>query len=326
MNSGGKVVCVTGASGFVATWLVKVLLQRGYTVRASVRDPSNPRKTDHLRKLDGAEESLQLFKADLLEEGSFDEIVDGCDCVFHTASPFVNDSDPVDPQAELIDPAVKGTLNVLASCKKSSSVRKVIITSSLAAVVLDGKPKPPNFTIDETFFSDPQFCEQIKLWYVLSKTLAEQAAWIFSKENDINIITINPGMVVGPLLQPTLNTSSAAILKLIDGTPAFPNVTIAWVDVRDVVMAHVLAFESPSANGRYCLAETVVHYSDMVKIIHELYPQLKVADKCVDDNPFPPYYQVSKEKAKALGVEFRPLKTSIKDTIESLREKGFVTF
>jgi len=325
MDSEGKVVCVTGASGFIATWLVKELLQRGYTVRASVRDPCDPKKTNHLRVLHGAEKRLHLYKANLLEDGSFDEIVDGCDCVFHTASPFVNDSDPVDPQAELLDPAVKGTLNVLVSCKKAS-VAKVIVTSSLAAVIVNTKPKSPGFIFDETSFSDPQFCEQIKMWYVLSKTLAEEAAWKFSKEHGINLITINPGMVMGPLLQPTLNTSSAAILNLIDGTPTFPNVTIGWVDVRDVVMAHVLAFESPSANGRYCLVEAVAHYSDLLKIIHELYPHLKLADKCADDNPFPPAFQVSKEKSKSLGVEYRPLKASMKDTIESLREKGFVTF
>ncbi|KAJ1379947.1 hypothetical protein SESBI_46431, partial [Sesbania bispinosa] len=110
MSSGeGKVVCVTGASGYIASWIVKFLLQRGYTVRATVRDPSNPNKVDHLLKLDGAKERLQLFKADLLEEGSFDSAVEGSDAVFHTASPaqfFVKD-----PQAELIDPAVKGTLN-----------------------------------------------------------------------------------------------------------------------------------------------------------------------------------------------------------------------
>ncbi|GMI78921.1 hypothetical protein like AT1G51410 [Hibiscus trionum] len=82
-----KVVCVTGASGFIASWLVNLLLQRGYTVNATVRDPNDRKKTEHLQALDGANERLHLFKAELLEEGSFDSVVEGCIGVFHTASP-----------------------------------------------------------------------------------------------------------------------------------------------------------------------------------------------------------------------------------------------
>ncbi|RVW89106.1 Dihydroflavonol 4-reductase [Vitis vinifera] len=89
MDGQGKVVCVTGASGYIASWLVKLLLQRGYTVKATVRDPNDPKKTEHLLALEGAKERLHLFKANLLEEGSFDSVVDGCDGVFHTASPVV---------------------------------------------------------------------------------------------------------------------------------------------------------------------------------------------------------------------------------------------
>ncbi|TQE01836.1 hypothetical protein C1H46_012460 [Malus baccata] len=92
MSSGAvKVACVTGASGYIASWLVKLLLQRGYTVKASVRDPNDPGKTEHLHALDGAQDRLQLFKANLLEEGSFDTAVEGCEGIFHTASPFYVD-------------------------------------------------------------------------------------------------------------------------------------------------------------------------------------------------------------------------------------------
>ncbi|KAJ3669246.1 hypothetical protein LUZ60_011196 [Juncus effusus] len=323
MSGSGKLVCVTGASGYIASWIVKLLLQRGYTVRASVRDPSDPKKTEHLRALDGASERLHLFRANLLDEGSFDTVIEGCEAVFHTASPFFNDV--TDPQAELIDPAVKGTLNVLKSCTKHSSIKRVVVTSSMAAVGYNEKPKTPDVTVDETWFSDPELCEKSKSWYVLSKTLAEEAAWKFSKENKLDLVTINPAMVIGPLLQPTLNTSAAAILNLINGATTFGNVTLGWINVKDVAMAHILAYEIPSANGRYCLVEKVAHYSEIVEIIRELYPSLSLPEKCADDKPFVPVYEVSKEKTKSLGVEFIPLKTSIKETIESLEEKGFVT-
>ncbi|KAJ4840307.1 hypothetical protein Tsubulata_022053 [Turnera subulata] len=340
----GKVVCVTGASGYIASWLVKLLLQRGYTVKASVRDPKkssvqlpqiqgankvlkkrdDPKKTEHLRTLDGAQERLHLFKADLLEEGSFDSGVEGCECVFHTASPFYHDVK--DPQAELLDPAVKGTLNVLNSCAKHPSIKRVVLTSSIAAVAYNGKPRTPDVVVDETWFSDPDICKESKLWYVLSKTLAEEAAWKFAKEKNIDMVTINPAMVIGPLLQPTLNTSAAAVLSVIKGAQTFPNATFGWVNVKDVANAHIQAFEIPTANGRYCLVERVAHYSEIVKILHELYPDFKLPEKSADDKPYVPAYQVSKEKAKSLGIDFIPLDVSIKETVESLKEKGFISF
>ncbi|KAJ6790653.1 cinnamoyl-CoA reductase 1-like [Iris pallida] len=320
----GKTVCVTGASGYIATWLVKLLLARGYTVRATVRDPADPKKTEHLRALDGADERLHLFKANLLAEGSFDTVVDGCDGVFHTASPFYHNVK--DPEAELIEPAVKGTLNVLGSCIKTTSVKRVVVTSSMAAVGYNEMPKTPDVIVDETWFSSSELCRQSKSWYVLSKTLAEEAAWKFSKDNGIDIVTINPAMVIGPLLQPTLNTSAAAIVNLINGASTYPNASFGWVHVQDVAKAHILAYEVPTASGRYCLVESVAHYSELVKIIHELYPALKLPQKCADDKPFVPTYQVSKEKTQALGIDYIPLETSLKETIESLKEKGFASF
>ncbi|CAB4278444.1 unnamed protein product [Prunus armeniaca] len=303
MSSGaGKVVCVTGASGYIASWLVKLLLQGGYTVKASVRDPNDPTKTEHLLGLDGAQERLQLFKANLLEEGSFDSAVDGCEGVFHTASPFYHD---------VTDP---------------KSIRRVVLTSSIAAVAYNGKPRTPDVVVDETWFTDADFCKESKLWYVLSKTLAEDAAWKFVKEKGIDMVTINPAMVIGPLLQPTLNTSAAAVLNVIKGARTFPNASFGWINVKDVANAHIQAFEIPSASGRYCLVERVAHFSEVVRILQELYPGLQLPEKCADDKPFVPTYQVSKEKAKKLGVEFIPLEVSLKETVESLKEKNFVNF
>ncbi|KAL2239941.1 cinnamoyl-CoA reductase 1-like isoform X2 [Sesamum indicum] len=321
MSVAMKTVCVTGASGYIASWIVKFLLQRGYTVKASVRDPNDPKKTQHLLSLDGAKERLHLLKANLLEEGSFDSVVEGCVGVFHTASPFYHAV--TNPQAELIDPALKGTLNVLASCAKTPSIKRVVLTSSVAAVAYNGKPRTPEVVVDESWWSNPELCKEMQQWYVLSKTLAEDAAWKFVKEKGIDMVTINPAMVIGPLLQPTLNTSCAAILNLINGGETYPNSTFGWINVKDVANAHILAFENPSANGRYCLVEKVAHFSEVVKILRELYPSLKLPEKCGDDKPFVPTYQVSKEKAKALGVVFTSLEEGIKETVESLKEKNF---
>ncbi|KAG7947909.1 hypothetical protein I3843_14G118500 [Carya illinoinensis] len=121
----------------------------------------DPKKTSHLLGLDGAKERLHLFKENLLEEGSFDTAIQGCEGVFHTASPFY--LDVKDPEAELLDPAVKGTLNVLNSCTKSASVRQVVLTSSIAAVANNGRPRTPDVVVDETWFSDPEICKEAKV-------------------------------------------------------------------------------------------------------------------------------------------------------------------
>ncbi|XP_034680381.1 cinnamoyl-CoA reductase 1-like [Vitis riparia] len=160
---------------------------------------------------------------------------------------------------------------------------------------------------------------------MLSKTLAKVAAWKFAKENGIDMVTINPGWVIGPLLQPTFNLSVEEVLKLLKGD-TFPNKTHRWVDVRDVAMAHIQAYELPTARGRYCLVGSILHCSETMKILRKLYPALNLPEKCADDKPYEPTYMVSQEKTKSLGIDFTPLEVSLKDIVESLREKNFVSF
>ncbi|MBA0716903.1 hypothetical protein Golax_004757 [Gossypium laxum] len=201
---GGK-VCVTGAAGFLASWLVKRLLLSGYHVIGTVRDPANEKKLAHLWRLDGAKERLKLVRADLLEEGSFDDAIMGCQGVFHTASPM-----------EILEPAVKGTLNVLGSCKKNPSLRRVVLTSSSSTVRArdDFDYKIP---LDETSWSSLELCETLQVWYALAKTQAEKAAWEFCNENKIDLVTVLPAFVIGPSLPPDLCSTASDVLALLKG-------------------------------------------------------------------------------------------------------------
>ncbi|KAI5056337.1 hypothetical protein GOP47_0028155 [Adiantum capillus-veneris] len=318
-----KVACVTGASGFIASWLVKLLLERGYTVRASVRDPDNVPKTAHLMALPHAKERLHLFKADLLEEGSFDAALDGCTVVFHTASPCFFTTD--NPQKDLIDPAVKGTRNVLNACVKAKSIKRVVVTSSMAAVV-NSPYRNQEDVLDESFFSDPGYRRQNKSWYALSKIEAELEAWKLAKEHGLDLVTINPGMVIGPLLQPALNTTSELVLKLIDGsTSTYANAAYGWVHVRDVAEAHILAYEVAEASGRYLCVESVMHYERIVEILCPLYPDLPIPTKCADEvSPRDPGYKVCTDKVKGLGLVYTPIEDTLKDCVQSLMKRGFL--
>uniref|UniRef100_A0A199UAW2 NAD-dependent epimerase/dehydratase domain-containing protein n=1 Tax=Manihot esculenta TaxID=3983 RepID=A0A199UAW2_MANES len=206
MSGEGKVVCVTGGSGYIASWLIKFLLQRAYTVKATVCNPNDLKKTAHLLALEGAKERLHLLKADLLEEGSFDAAVDGCEAVFHTASPV--------------------------SLQANADPQRVIITSSFASLPYNGKTLAPDVGVDETWFSDPAVCAERKLWYQLGKTLAEQAAWEFAKNKKMDFVTIHPVFVLGPLLQPTINSSIEILFNLINGgAQEYPDAYYRSIDV-----------------------------------------------------------------------------------------------
>ncbi|MEI8033403.1 MAG: SDR family oxidoreductase [Chlorobiaceae bacterium] len=256
-----KPVCVTGASGFIAAHIVRELLSRGYRVRGTVRN--SPGNYPFLLSLPGAEERLELIEADLLMEGAFDRIVEGCEYVMHTASPY--QLNVKDPQRDLVDPAVNGTESVLESCLKAGTIKRVIFTSSIAAITDEAE--------NGKTFTEKDWNTMSSLGrnpYHYSKTLAERAAWDFlmRRRPSFDLITINPFMVIGPSLGPSLNTSNQMIRDMLTGVyPCTMDLNWGFVDVRDVANAHILAMESPEASGRYlCSAETL-HLRDIIAFL-----------------------------------------------------------
>ncbi|KAL5982795.1 hypothetical protein ACLOJK_016872 [Asimina triloba] len=197
-------VCVTGANGFIGSWLVRSLLDRGYAVNGTYQRGTN---TSHLFLLPGSHAHLSLFEADLLDPQALQAAISGCAGVFHVASPC-SLADPRDPQLELILPAVQGTLNVLEAAK-ASNVSRVVLTSSISALVPNPSWPHDKAPIDENSWTDLEYCTSHQKWYPVSKTLAEKAAWDYAKKHSLDIVAINPSTVLGPLLQPGLNASSA---------------------------------------------------------------------------------------------------------------------
>jgi dihydroflavonol-4-reductase len=242
-------VLVTGASGFIASHIVSQLLAAGYHVRGTVRDTSRAAKHSHLVALPGADVRLELVAADLLDPHAFDEAVVGCEYVVHTASPY--QLDVGDPQRELVDPAVNGTLSILQACVDAGSVHRVVLTSSVAAITdrADG-----HFNTEADWNTRSSLTRNP---YYFSKTLAEQAAWSFvdRKTTGFDLVVVNPFYVIGPSLGPEPNTSHGLLTGLTNGTvPAILAIQWPLVDVRDVATSHVLAMEHPNAKGRHIVA------------------------------------------------------------------------
>ncbi|XP_038703170.1 cinnamoyl-CoA reductase 1-like isoform X2 [Tripterygium wilfordii] len=203
-------VCVTGAGGFLGSWVVKLLLSKDFIVHGTVRDPLDERHAQ-LKKLDKASENLKLFKADLLDYSSLYSAIVGCDGVFHVASP-VPSFPSSNPEVEVLEPAVKGTLNVLKSCSEAK-VKRAVVVSSGAAV--SRNPRWPRGQIkDETCWSDKEYCRTTNNWYSLSKTEAESEALEYAKETGLDVVTICPSLILGPLLQSKVNSSSLFLIKL----------------------------------------------------------------------------------------------------------------
>ncbi|CAJ0944723.1 unnamed protein product, partial [Mesorhabditis belari] len=232
-------VLVTGASGYLGAHCVKVLLDKGYRVRGTVRSLKNTKKIDPVKALDSSGTKIEFVEADLTTKESWPKAVSGCDYVLHVASPF-----PLAGTQETIDTAIAGTKNVLEACANENTLKKVVLTSSLVAIFeghVDGRRLTEN---DWSILNDKTDA------YYTSKTLAEKAAWEFVEEhkNKFRFTVVNPGFIVGPTLTDELGSSAEVIKKLMEA-PALPKMRFICVDVRDVAMAHIAAMENQESDG-----------------------------------------------------------------------------
>ncbi|XP_006661038.1 cinnamoyl-CoA reductase 1-like [Oryza brachyantha] len=318
LSGHGRTVCVTGAGGFIASWLVKRLLEKGYTVRGTVRNPMDP-KNDHLRALDGAAERLVLLRADLLDPDSLAAAFAGCEGVFHAASPVTDDPE------KMIEPAIRGTRYVITAAADTAGIRRVVFTSSIGTVYMNPY-RDPNKPVDDTCWSDLDYCKRTENWYCYAKTVAEQGAWEEARRRGVDLVVVNPVLVLGPLLQPTVNASTEHVLKYLTGSAkTYVNAAQAYVHVRDVAEAHLRVFETPSAAGRYICAESTLHRADLCRALAKLFPEYPIPTAC-KDAAAPPVrgYLFSNRRLRDLGIDFVPVRQCLYETVRSLQDKGLL--
>ncbi|KRE87001.1 epimerase [Rhodanobacter sp. Soil772] len=245
-------VLVTGGSGFIGSHCILQLLAAGHRVRTTVRSLGREGVVRAMLKQGGAEpgERLSFVEADLQRDAGWAEAVVGCDYVLHVASPFPPDIPK--HEDELIVPAREGALRVLRAAR-DAGVRRVVLTSSFAAVGYGHAPQPAPF--DETSWTDVD--GEGVLPYIKSKTLAERAAWDFIAHEGgaLELSVVNPVGVFGPVLGPDYSTSILLVQRLMDGAmPGCPQLCFGVVDVRDVADLHLRAMTDPGARGERFLA------------------------------------------------------------------------
>ena len=339
-----KPIMVTGATGYVAGRIIEKLLTEGLTIHATVRDPQNKESVKYLEQLaNKLPGSIHFFKADLLKEGSFDEAMKGCQLVFHTASPFIRNVK--NPQKDLVDPAKKGTKNVLESANRTESVERVVVTSSCAAIYGDAKDllSLPNQTITEENWNTTSTLSHSP--YSFSKTEAEREAWnIANAQNRWQLVTINPSLVLGPGINPHATSESFTIVKQMgkgDFKMGAPDFNIGCVDVRDLAVAHYKAGITPHAKGRYIISGHNSGFLELAGFVKEKFPRYPIKLR-----KLPKWFiwliapmvgmtrqEVSKNIGFAwkadnskgvleLGVTYRPLKETIIEFFTQLVDAG----
>jgi dihydroflavonol-4-reductase len=336
-----QTVLVTGGSGFLGGWCVIELLRRGYAVRTTVRGlDREPQVRAAIDSEVDAGDRLEVLAADLTRDEGWQEAVAGCDYVLHVASPFPPEQ-PKDPD-ELIMPAREGTLRVLRA-GLDAGVKRVVVTSSVAAIRLgEGAAARP---LDEGDWTDPNSPGLTP--YVRSKTIAEQAAWELVRERgeEDRLSVVNPGAIVGPVLNDDLSYSLQAVQRLLGGTPGIPKLGFSLVDVRDVADLQLRAMTAPEAGGeRFIAATQFLWMAEIGAILRErlgeaaskvptrTVPNLLVRGMALFDpgirsvvDGLGKRTELSSEKArKSLGWAPRPIADTIAETGESLIRHGAV--
>lgn len=342
-----QTILVSGGTGYIGSWVSKKLLEKGYTVRLAVRNKQKKEKYQHLLKLaDQHKGSLELWEANLLDEGSYDEAAHDSDAIIHMASPFTLRFK--DAQKDLIEPAVLGTKNILGAANRSKAVKKIVLTSSVAAVhgdAIDMKVKG----LEE--FTEAHFNESSSPThqpYSYSKVTAEKEAWkIHDAQSKWKLVVINPSFVMGPSLTKNSDSESISFIKdMLSGkfSAGAPSLMFGFVDVRDVADAHILALENEKAEGRHILAERADRVIQLAHIIRDEFgkkyklpkkesPKLLMylvgwmfglSWKFINRNiGHTIRFNTTKSKEK-LGMNYRPLKETVVDMVKQMEEDNSI--
>nr|Q40316.1 RecName: Full=Vestitone reductase [Medicago sativa]AAB41550.1 vestitone reductase [Medicago sativa] len=326
MAEGKGRVCVTGGTGFLGSWIIKSLLENGYSVNTTIRaDPERKRDVSFLTNLPGASEKLHFFNADLSNPDSFAAAIEGCVGIFHTASPI--DFAVSEPEEIVTKRTVDGALGILKACVNSKTVKRFIYTSSGSAVSFNGKDKD---VLDESDWSDVDLLRSVKPFgwnYAVSKTLAEKAVLEFGEQNGIDVVTLILPFIVGRFVCPKLPDSIEKALVLVLGKKEQIGVTrFHMVHVDDVARAHIYLLENSVPGGRYNCSPFIVPIEEMSQLLSAKYPEYQILTvdelKEIKGARLP---DLNTKKLVDAGFDFKyTIEDMFDDAIQCCKEKGYL--
>ncbi|WP_109298929.1 aldehyde reductase [Aquimarina sp. AU474] len=270
-------VLLTGVTGFLGSHTTIQLLNKGYEVIGTLR---NMNRSDAIKQIIAKNtpniNSLSFAEADLMDQEIWNDLTKEVDYVMHIASPFPRELPK--HEDDLIIPAKEGTLNILKASAKNN-IKRVILTSSTGSIVYGKEKSNRSGVYTENDWTDVTNKKDTTP-YFRSKTIAEQAAWDFIKTNNtkLELTTICPGAILGPVLEKDFGTSANIVIKMIDGkSPALPKLGFEIVDVRSAADLHIKAMESPKASGeRFAAVAGFLSFKELAAILREKFPNKKI--------------------------------------------------
>lgn len=247
-------VLVTGANGHLGYTLTQLLSERGYHVCAGMRGIHDERKSRHLREF-----GVELVELDITNQAQIEAAVQGMDGVFHVAAVFKIAGNP----AEIIRPTVEGAVNIVRAAHQAG-VKKLIYTSSGRTL---GNSSPARQPLTENDWN-----RRGQVPYTLAKIEAEKQVWAYARQHDLDLVSILPLLILGPNIHRLTESTSIIDNMLHNRYPIIPPIFVNIVDVRDVALAHVLAYENPRATGRYIVGNNPIGLSEVFKHVNEIHP------------------------------------------------------
>lgn len=314
----GEKVLVTGGNGHLGNTLAKALVKRGYAVRVTVRNPEELLKHGIFDGYD-----IEVATADIRNEKEVESALDGISGVFQVAALY--HFEDRGEATGIVSNNVEGSQTVLKAAR-DRKVKRVVMTSSVMAIGFGGTEEEPMTEVAWNYPEDP---------YCRSKVQSEKAAWAFAKDNGLDLVTICPGLILGPNFYKhtasTINVSVFVNNQVPFRFPFHPSI----VDVRDVAEAHIQAYENPKASGRYLTSGT--HVEDFVAALKECDPDMILPSRTLTYEEARKFSEKTGTSTEMVGKSFRycdekiqtelgwrprPLQETLNDTIQWIKERG----